>query len=187
MSPTTAPPPARVSDELMTALYEAHHRVVVKFALRLTFGDRQLAEDATQEAFLRLWRHPEALDSDYASIRPWLLTVTRRVLMDMHRAKALRPNEVSDACLEFRPAETDDLEALTTAHEFSRALADLTPRQQSVLVEVYYHGCSMAEAAERLGIPVGTVKSRTHGALRALREALIKRGLAPEGAQPAAA
>lgn len=168
----------RVSSELMTEMYKAHHQVLFKFALSFTFGDRQRAEDVVQEVFLRLWRHPEVLAGQYETIRPWLFTVTRRVVMDGLRARAARPTEVSDACLEYRVCGEDDMDNAVTAHEFRQALRTLTPTQRAVLIDLYYRGCSFAEIAERLSIPVGTVKSRSYYALRALRAALTKRGLA---------
>jgi RNA polymerase sigma-70 factor, ECF subfamily len=168
----------RVSAELMTEMYKVHHRVLFKFALSLTFGDRQRAEDVVQEVFLRLWRHPEVLAGQCETIRPWLFTVTRRVVMDGLRARAARPAEVSDACLEYRGCGEDDMDNAIIAHEFRQALRTLTPTQRAVLVDLYYRGYSFAEIAERLSIPVGTVKSRSYYALRALRAALTKRGLA---------
>jgi RNA polymerase sigma-70 factor (ECF subfamily) len=166
-----------VSPEVMTELYKTHHRTVYKFAVSQTFGDRQRAEDVAQEVFLRLWRHPEVLAGERETIRPWLFTVTRRVVMDGLRARAARPTEVSDACLEYRVCGEDDMDNALTAHEFQQALRTLTPTQRAVLVDLYYRGCSFAEIAERLSIPIGTVKSRSYYALRAMRGALAKRGL----------
>lgn len=166
-----------ISAELMTELYRAHCRVLLKFALSLTLGDRPRAEDVVQEVFVRLWRHPEVLFSDHESIRPWLFKVTRRVVMDGLRARAARPAEVGAACLEYRVCGEDDMDRAVTAHEVRQALDTLTPTQRAVLVAMYYRGCSVAEAAERLSIPVGTVKSRSYYALRALRAELARRGL----------
>ncbi len=97
--------------------------------------------------------------------------------MDGLRARAVRPPEVGDACLEYRVCGEDDMDKVATAHEFRQALDALTPCQRVVLVDMYYRGCSVAEVAQRLSIPVGTVKSRSYYALRALRAALAKRGL----------
>ena len=158
----------RVDEASMRSVYALHGAAVLRFATALTY-DRQRAEDVVQETFLRLWRHPEALCSAHASIRPWLFTVARRIVIDARRARALRPQEIDDADLECRAVPEDDFERLATAQVFRQALAELTPCHRAVLVELYYRGSSVAEAARRLGVPEGTVKSRSYYALRALR------------------
>ncbi|MEZ0095374.1 sigma-70 family RNA polymerase sigma factor [Streptacidiphilus sp. EB129] len=160
--------PERLDERSMREVYTAHGTALLRFATSLT-RDRQRAEDVVQEAFLRLWRHPEALHSPHASIRPWLFTVARRIVIDAVRAQALRPQEVDDADLEWRGALEDGFERLEAAQAFRQALAELSSAHRAVLLELYYRGSSVAEAAERLGVPEGTVKSRSYYALRALR------------------
>jgi RNA polymerase sigma-70 factor, ECF subfamily len=163
-------------DRLLRALYAEHGGPLFGYILRLTGGDRQQAEDVVQETLLRAWRHPEALTG--RPVRPWLFTVARNLVVDAHRARQARPPEAGEAALAVLPA-ADDLDRALESWTVAEALADLSPQHRAVLVETYYRGLSVAEAAAVLGIPPGTVKSRTYYALRALKLALEERGLAP--------
>jgi RNA polymerase sigma-70 factor (ECF subfamily) len=159
----------------MQALYEAHAAVVYRFLLQLTFGDRQAAEDHAQETMLRAWRNIEGFTTDIDTLRPWLLTVARRVAIDAGRAKKTRPAETGAVDLAILPDSGDAIDRMLGAQTIRQALAQLSPDHRNVIIEVYYHGRSAAEAGEYLGIPVGTVKSRTHHALRHLRAVLTAR------------
>ncbi|MGP3981596.1 sigma-70 family RNA polymerase sigma factor [Streptomyces sp. KR80] len=157
----------------MAALQREHGRALFGFLLPLSYGDRQRAEDLVQETLVRAWQHPEALESDHDSMRPWLFTVARRLAIDARRARQARPPEVSDTVLESAPAPHDDLaERSAAALDVRAALERLSPEHRAVLVQVYFRGLSVAEASSALGVPPGTVKSRTHYALRALRHAM---------------
>jgi RNA polymerase sigma-70 factor (ECF subfamily) len=178
--------PARVQDDVVGAsptedtalrlLYEQHAAPLLAYALRLTGGDRGRSEDIVQETLLRAWRHPEALDPDRGPVRSWLFTVARNVAVDAHRARKARPTEVGDDVLALVPA-ADEIEHALDTWLLSDALATLSADHRAVLVETYYRGRSVAEAAAALGIPPGTVKSRTFYALRAMRLALQERGV----------
>jgi RNA polymerase sigma-70 factor (ECF subfamily) len=165
-------------EDLVRALYAEHAGPLLGYVLRLTDGDRARAEDVVQETLLRAWRHPAALANAKASARPWLCTVARHIVVDHHRARRARPPETGDDALAFVPAE-DELDAALTAWEVAQALESLSAEHRAVLLETYYRGRSVAEAAQALGVPAGTVKSRTYYALRALKLALEERGLAP--------
>jgi RNA polymerase sigma-70 factor, ECF subfamily len=156
----------------MNAIYDAHAKAVFHFLLQLTFGERQAAEDLTQETMLRAWRNIDDLDPNIAILRPWLLTVARRVAIDAGRAKQARPTATSDVDCAFLASTDDAIDRMLGADIIKQALADLSPEHRDVIIEVYYYGRSGAEAAERLGIPTGTVKSRTYHALRLLRARL---------------
>jgi len=170
-------PAHKVSDEeLVRALYAEHAAALLRFTLRMTDGDRQRAEDLVQETIVRAWRHPEALADRPA--RPWLFAVARNLAVDAYRARQSRPPEVGQAVLDTLPAD-DDADRTLESWAVAEALASLRPDHRKVLVETYYRGCSVAEAAAILGIPPGTVKSRTFYALKALKLALQERGLAP--------
>jgi RNA polymerase sigma-70 factor (ECF subfamily) len=157
-------------------LYDAHAGALLAYATRLTGGDRGRAEDVVQETLLRAWKHRDALDESRGPIRPWLFTVAQRVAIDAYRARSARPPEVGDAVLEVIPT-ADDVDARLDRLLISDALTALSAEHRTVLIETYYRGRSVAEAAEVLGVPAGTVKSRTFYALRALKLALAERGV----------
>ncbi len=167
----------RVSDEaLVRTLYAEHAAPLLRYALRMTNGDRQRAEDIVQETLLRAWMHPDAISDRPA--RPWLFAVARNLAVDAHRARRARPPEVAEGALELFPVP-DEADRVLESWAVADALSALRPEHRQVLVETYYLGRSVAEAAMVLGIPAGTVKSRTFYALRALKLALEERGLAP--------
>jgi RNA polymerase sigma-70 factor, ECF subfamily len=173
----SAAPQDTVADETyIRALYAEHGGALLRYALHLTGGDKQRAEDLVQETVVRAWRHPEALADRPA--RPWLFAVARNLAVDAYRARQSRPPEVGQGALELVPA-ADDADRALESWAVADALASLRPDHRRVLIETYYRGCSVAEAAATLGIPPGTVKSRTFYALKALKLALEERGLAP--------
>jgi RNA polymerase sigma-70 factor (ECF subfamily) len=170
-------PDGPVSDEaLVRALYSEHAGPLLRYALHLTSGDRQRAEDIVQETLLRAWLHPEAISERPA--RPWLFAVARNLAVDAYRARRARPHEVGEGALEL-VAAPDEADRALESWAVADALSSLRPEHRSVLLETYYRGRSVAEAASALGIPAGTVKSRTFYALRALKLELEERGLAP--------
>jgi RNA polymerase sigma-70 factor (ECF subfamily) len=170
---------AKTADEdLIRQLYAEHGSRLLGYVTRLTNGDRGRAEDIVQETLLRAWRHPEALSRPGTSIRPWLFTVARHLVIDGMRAASARPPEVGPAALEAIPTD-DEFERALQEWEVAEALGRLSPEHRAVLLETYYRGRSVTEAAKVLGVPPGTVKSRTYYALRALRLALEEKGVTP--------
>ncbi|WP_433332666.1 sigma-70 family RNA polymerase sigma factor [Spirillospora sp. CA-294931] len=162
---------------VLRALYDEHGGPLLGYVLRLTGGDRSQAEDVVQETLLRAWRHPEALVG--RPVRPWLFTVARNLVVDAHRARRARPPETDIDEHVVSTAGSDDIDRALESWTVAEALADLSPSHRAVLVETFYRGRSVAEASKALGVPPGTVKSRTFYALRALKLALEERGLAP--------
>ncbi|MEU8526638.1 sigma-70 family RNA polymerase sigma factor [Streptomyces sp. NPDC048629] len=164
--------PARTGEEELARLHQDHGRALFGFLLGLTYGDAQRAEDLVQETMIRAWRHPEALETDHESMRPWLFTVARRLAIDARRARMSRVKECPHG-LESSSMQADDpIEPSIAALDVRAALRELSEEHRSVLQQVYFRGLSVNEAAEVLGVPPGTVKSRTYYALRALRKAL---------------
>ncbi|EDX26526.1 RNA polymerase [Streptomyces sp. Mg1] len=155
-------------------MYEEHGHALLAYATRLT-GDRAAAEDVVQETLIRAWRHSEALVNGKGSVRGWLLTVARNIITDRYRAKAARPAEVSGSAA-APPVEADHADAVVNTMAVLGALEQLSPEHRDVLTELYYRQLSVSEVADRLGIPAGTVKSRSHYALKALREVFQNSG-----------
>ena len=161
---------------LMQQLHEEHAEVLWRFCLRLVGGDRARAEDVTQETLLRAWRHGTILESPPAAVRSWLFTVARNIVIDEWRS---RRSQLETTVAEVpEPGTTDDgSDQLLLSWVVAEALTHLSPDHRAVLLECYYRGRPVAEAARRLGVPEGTVKSRTHYALRALKLALEELGV----------
>ncbi|WTG88045.1 sigma-70 family RNA polymerase sigma factor [Kitasatospora sp. NBC_01560] len=169
--------PGGVPDEdLMRALYRDHAGPLFGFVLHLVAGDRQRAEDVVQETLVRAWRNIHRLDPAAGSLRPWLVTVARRIVIDGHRSSLARPREVGPSPLELLPAE-DELDRALRLMTISEALGDLSEAHRRVIAETYLMGRTVNEAAAELGIPAGTVRSRVFYALRSLRLALEERGV----------
>lgn len=160
----------------MKELYLRHGDVLLRFAARMLRGDWHRAEDLLQEAALRAWQHSARLDPSAESLRPWLFAVVRNLAIDGHRLRQARPPEAGDAELD-RVAVPDHVDHTLTSQVLVEAIRELAPIQREVLLHVYYLGMSMGQAAQALGVPPGTVKSRTHYAIRALRDQLTSRGL----------
>lgn len=163
-------------DAIVTEMYRQYRVPLMSYVLRLTAGDRQHAEDVVQETMVRAWRQAGKLDLTEPSLMPWLVTVARRIVIDDNRRKSVRPTETGDDMLENAPAAdaTDDLLRKMVVTE---ALRTLSPAHREVLNETILRDRTVNEAAEALGIPVGTVKSRVYYALRALRVVLAERGV----------
>jgi RNA polymerase sigma-70 factor, ECF subfamily len=169
------------SDELLIrSLYEEHGAALLAFATRL-LGDRTAAEDVLQETLIRAWKHAAELTEEQGSIRGWLFTVARNIITDKLRAKASRPTEVAESPATV-PVEQDHAGRVADSMLALEALDHLSSEHRSVIVELYFHDRSVAETAELLGIPPGTVKSRSHNALKSLRRTLDQGSVALKGA-----
>lgn len=172
---TPAPAPAAAAAQRRTAtadamstLWRLHGGALLRFAAKLTLGDRQRAEDIVQETLLRAWRNPDVVDGREHLIRPWLFTITRHVAIDLWRSRS-RHDEIIDDEPVDRPDPAEHIDQSVTALDVRAAIARLTPKHQQIIVEMYYHGRQVDEIARALGIPEGTVKSRAYYALRHLK------------------
>ena len=160
--------------ELLRALHDEHAAALQNFVVRLTNGDRARAEDVVQETLLRAWKNPKVLDQSAGSARAWLFTVARRIVIDDWRARRSRPEVITAEPPEQR---VDDLASRVVDRALiDTAVAALSAEHRAVLRETYLRGASVSQAAQALGIPPGTVKSRTHYALHALRATLEQMG-----------
>lgn len=160
--------------ERLAALYDAHAAPVWRYVVHLT-GDRAGADDIVQETLLRAWRTPKILEQDPSTARSWMFTVARHLVIDEARS-ARRRREIGVAEVPERSAP-DATDALFEAMLVEEALTALSVEHRAVVVRAYYRGLSVAEMADELEIPPGTVKSRLHYGLRALRLALQERGV----------
>ena len=160
--------------DLMRALHDEHAHVLWAYVVRLTGGDRARAQDVVQETLLRAWRNPSVLDQSTGSARGWLFTVARRIVIDDWRTSRARAELVTADVPER--ASPDATDQALDRHIVAAALRLLSPEHRAVLIECFYRGASVAQAAAALGVPPGTVKSRTHYALRALRLAVDEMG-----------
>ncbi|MCX2925126.1 sigma-70 family RNA polymerase sigma factor [Streptomyces sp. NEAU-W12] len=185
---TATPAPARVHarrvasdadcDAFIEDIYEQYGLLLVRYAARLLDSDWHKAEDILQEAMARAWKHARFLGPRGEHIRPWLFTVVRNLVIDHHRAPQIRPLELVP--VEEPDTAWDGTDSTLTSHIVLEALRELNEQQRTVIQLMYYLECSVAQAAEHLGIPPGTVKSRAFYAMRALRKALEARGVLGE-------
>ena len=163
-------------DALLRALHDQHARPLWRYVMSLT-GDAAQSEDIVQETLLRAWKKPAVLDQREASARAWLFTVARNLVIDESRSARRRHEAVTAAEAMPEPIAADETERMLDAWLIGDALAALTVEHRQVIVEAYYGGKSVAEIAGSVGVPEGTVKSRLHYGLRALRLALQEKGV----------
>ena len=160
--------------ELLRALHDAHGPALFRYVLRIT-GDYSFAEDVVQESLLRAWKNLTILEQGDESVRAWLFTVARNVVIDDRRSARHTREIVTDELPEVPGA--DKTESIFDAWILSDALLSLSPQHRGAVVSAYYLGHTVAEIAHQQGVPEGTIKSRLHYALRALRLALQERGI----------
>ncbi len=170
---------ARDDEGALAALYDRYSRVAYGLALRIV-RDPALAEDAVQEAFLTLWRTAGSFRADKAKPSTWILTLVHRRAVDLvrreerRRAVPLEPGDEPDA----QGLATDEEIELTDRRRLVQAaLRQLPDDQREALELAYYGGLTQSELAERLAVPLGTIKSRMFTGLRRLRDLLAEAGL----------
>ncbi len=177
--------------EALERLYDRYSSLVFSVSLRV-LTDRQLAEDVTQEVFLRLWRRPWSYDPERGRFRSWLMSVTRNRSIDERRrvVRRLRLEEREDDKRPDPPApgRFHDPQLETVLAEERRAVRDamtrLPPPQREVIELAYFGGLTQVEIAARTGEPLGTVKTRVRLGIQKLRVALV--GLRSDGSETAA-
>jgi RNA polymerase sigma-70 factor, ECF subfamily len=162
---------------MMRVLYDEHADALWRYVLRLT-GDAARAEDVVQETLLRAWRHPEVVADRSRPARAWLFTVARNLVIDDRRSARFR-NETGMPDVEKAAdrAGLDEVDAALDRLLISTALSELSKEHRAVVKRAYYQGMTTAQIASDLGIAEGTVKSRLHYAVRALRLHLQEMGV----------
>lgn len=170
-------PELRDEDGLRAA-HQAHAGELFRFALR-SIGDRGAAEDVVQEVFLRAWRAADSYDPRRASLRVWLFAITRNVLVDQARRRAVRPvRPVSDETLVLLAGGDDGFdEATMTVWIVEEALRRIREEHRVAVVETYLRGRPYAEVSAELDVPVPTLRTRVFYGLKALRVALDEMGV----------
>ncbi|MBS4728828.1 sigma-70 family RNA polymerase sigma factor [Mycobacterium sp. SM1] len=161
----------------MRVLYDEHAAVLWRYALRLT-GDPGRAEDVVQETLLRAWQHPEVTGDTDRSARAWLFTVARNMIIDERRSPRFR-NQAGSLDDPSAPERLtpDEVDAALDRLLIADAMAQLSAEHRAVIDRCYYRGWTTAQVAADLQIPEGTVKSRLHYGLRALRLMLQEMGV----------
>lgn len=167
--------PADQEAALMKALYDEHAPALWRYALRLT-GDRTRAEDVVQETLLRAWQHPEVVSDAERSARGWLFTVARNMIIDESRSARVR-SEVHPVGGAPEQAGPDEVNTALDRLLIAEAMVALSTEHRAVVERSYYRGWTTAQIAADLGIAEGTVKSRLHYAVRALRLTLQELGV----------
>jgi RNA polymerase sigma-70 factor (ECF subfamily) len=156
-------------DDAVRLVYREYGRLVFTVAMR-TLGQRELAEEATQQTFIQAWRAAASYESG-RPLGPWLATIARRVAIDIHRREARRATTAIDdvpaghGALITLPPSADAMHAAWAVRE---AIDDLPPDEREVVRLQHLEGFSQGEVAERLGVPIGTVKSRSFRAHKRL-------------------
>jgi RNA polymerase sigma-70 factor, ECF subfamily len=162
---------------MMRVLYDEHAAALWRYVVRLT-GDPARAEDVVQETLLRAWRHPEVTYDADRSARAWLFTVARNLIIDERRSARFR-NEMGTPDVDSvadRPGP-DEVDGALDRLLLSTAMSELSDDHREVLLRAYYQGHSVAQIADDLQIAEGTVKSRLHYAVRALKLHLQEMGV----------
>ncbi|WP_051717075.1 sigma-70 family RNA polymerase sigma factor [Streptomyces sp. NRRL F-5727] len=153
--------------DLLGSIMGEHRNALVSYAEKL-LGDHGLAEDIVQETAIRAWRNMDRLIGMEGSVRGWLFTVTRHLVIDWVRKPHAR-REATGVTYSDPVSCSDSPESVHDALVVARLLRGLSPEHRAVLVHIYLCDRSIQETAGILGVPTGTVKSRHHNALRKLR------------------
>jgi RNA polymerase sigma-70 factor (ECF subfamily) len=161
--------------EPLRILYHRYAGRVLGLGVQL-LGDRGLAEELVQETFVRVWRNAARYDPARGSVPTFVFTIARRLAVDLWRRPSSRPASRPARAEGVPPADGDEVEMVLTRLEVRHALESLSPAHREVIELSYLRHLRQTEIAERLGIPIGTVKTRSYHALRALKVALQQRG-----------
>jgi RNA polymerase sigma factor (sigma-70 family) len=159
--------------EGVRAVYREYGRMVYAVAHRV-LGDRQMAEEATQQAFVQAWRAAASFDPG-RDLGPWLATIARRTAIDVYRREARRMHDPLEDITASDPAIVTlppSAEQVYDVWEVRRAVDELPPEERDIVRLQHFDGLTHQEVADRLGIPLGTVKSRSYRAHQRLAGAL---------------
>jgi RNA polymerase sigma-70 factor, ECF subfamily len=165
----------RRDPQALAELYDRYGRLVFSLILRVV-RDAGIAEDLVQETFIRVWNRVQGFQAGKGSIGPWLLAVARNRAIDYLRSAGGRERNAIDLDEAIHPALSSDIEqSLLNSDRIRRvkaAMDKLSPNQRQAIELAYFEGLSQSEMAERMGQPLGTVKTWVRTALRSLRDEL---------------
>jgi RNA polymerase sigma-70 factor (ECF subfamily) len=165
----------RHDPQALAELYDRYGRLAYSLILRVV-RDTGVAEDLVQETFMRVWNRAQGLDSQKGSVGPWLLAVARNRAIDYLRSAGGRERNALEFEETDHPALYVDMEREILSSDKARrvktAVEKLSPHQREVIELAYFEGLSQTEMAERMGQPLGTVKTWVRAALKNLRDEL---------------
>jgi RNA polymerase sigma-70 factor, ECF subfamily len=175
--------PVRISSAMrdIRSAYAAHGDELYR-AARRSLGDDHLAEEAVQETFVRAWLATDRFDEQLGSLRTWLFAILRNIVIDVARAESVRPpRATADGEIDLTAPSSAEFDHALLAWQVEEALTRLSEDHRRVLVEVHLRNRPMVDVAAELGVPLGTVKSRSYYALRSLRVVLEELGWSDGG------
>jgi len=160
----------------LARLYDRHASVMLALGIRIV-RDRREAEDLLHDVFLEVWRCAKSYDPNRGRVRTWLVIRMRSRALDVTKSARVARRS-GDAEAIDRMVADDDIGASPDRHRVRAALGDLTPDQRQVLELGYFEGLSASQISDRIGIPIGTVKSRLAAALTRMRQVLGPKAMA---------
>jgi len=168
---------ASPEERALRDLYLEHGPELYAYVLRMLGGDTYRTEDILQETLLRCWNKQVLADGEGMAARPWMFRVARNLVIDSYRTRKARPAEVNgNIWLWDVSTGEDDIERMLSSMTVRGALRSLTPTHREALQATIFADRTTQQAAEVLGVPQGTVKSRVYYALRSLKSALKDNG-----------
>lgn len=174
---------ARSHSGALSQLYDRYGRMVFSVAYHVV-GDSETAEEVTQDVFVRVWEGASFYRPELAKVSSWMISITRHRAIDELRRRGVRPEksqipwpEENENGLPLFEGPESEVETNLQQRTIRRAIASLPAEQQKVLGLAFFSGYSHSEIAERLGEPLGTVKSRIRLAMQKLREVFTEQGV----------
>ena len=171
----------------LALLYGRHSPVVFSLILRIV-QNRQVAEELTQEVFMRVWQRSSTFHNDRGSVRSWMLGIAHHLAIDDIRRRQARPRQIytdpagehlAPEVVDNSPEPSEIVLNRIRREQISGMLAALPASQREVIEMAYFGGMTQAEIAKQRGEPLGTVKTRTRLGLQRLRSGLLARGIQP--------
>jgi RNA polymerase sigma-70 factor (ECF subfamily) len=170
-------------DQAALAELYARYGTPVYSICRRALGNPALAEEAAQDTFMKVWRNPAAWDAKRGRFSSWLLTVARYTAIDLLRAEQRQPTDtaepIEDMHLAAGTGRPDD-PLLRDGHLLRSLIAQLPPEQAQVVTMGFFHGYTHSDLAEKLDLPLGTVKTRVRLGLQKLRQMWLDAHKEPE-------